>query len=137
MNRDDLIKALGNAYAEKKEEEDQSMVVSATAGEKDVLRLLTNDDDTSRKNLFEKHPDAVAVNQLAEALANTRTHDISIISQELMMKFDRAIEQNDEAKISEIVAKCKEMYFKLQRTDKNSPSCALIYMMIKDTVKKF
>lgn len=137
MNRDDLIKALGSAYAEKKDDEDQSMVVSAVAGEKDVLRLVTSDDDTSRKNLFEKHPDAVAVNQLAEVLASTRTNDIAIISQELLMKFDRAVEQNDEAKISEIVAKCKEMYFQLQRTDKNSPSCALIYMMIKDTVKKF
>lgn len=136
MNRDDLIKALGSAYAEKKEEEDQSTVVSAVAGEKDVLRLLTNDDDTSRKNLYENHPDAMAINQLADALESTHTHDITTIGQELLMKFDHTIEQNDEAKISEMVEKCKEMYIRLQRTDKNSPECALIYMMISDMVKQ-
>lgn len=136
MNRDDLIKALGNAYAGKKEDEDQSTVVSAVAGEKDVLRLLTNDDDTSRKNLYEKHPDAMVINQLADALADTHTNDISLIGRDLIMKFDHAVEQNDEAKISEMVEKCKEMYIKLQRTDKHSPECALIYMMISNMVKQ-
>lgn len=136
MDRDDLIKALGNAYAEKKEETDSNMIVSAVAGDKDVLRLLTKDDKSSQKNLYQNHPDVLVVNQLADELANAGKNDVSLIGRELIIKFNRAVADNDEKKITEIVEKSKEIYKRLQRTDKNSPECALVYMMVSDTIKK-
>lgn len=136
MDRDDLIKALGNAYADKKEETDPSKIVSAVAGEKDVLRLLTKNDKSSQKNLYQNHPDVVVINQLADELASANKNDVSLIGRELIIKFNRAVEANDEKKITEIVEKSKELYKRLQRTDRSSPECALIYMMISDTIKK-
>lgn len=136
MDRDDLIKALGDAYSDKKEEIDPSMIVSAVAGEKDVLRLLTKNDKSSQKNLYQNHPDVLVVNQLADELASAGKNDVSLIGRELTIKFNRAVEDNDEKRITEIVEKSKEMYKRLQRTDRSSPECALIYMMISDTVKK-
>lgn len=136
MDRNDLIKALGNAFTEKKESDSNSTIVSATAGEKDVLRLLTNLDNESERHLHQNHPDAPMVANLAEELAASGQGNIEIVGRELMLKFNDAIANNDEAKITDIIATSRSYFLKLRSLSKHSPERALIYMTIIDKIKQ-
>lgn len=135
MNRDDLIKELGNAFAEP-EEEGKSKVVSAVAGEKDVLRLITNYDTSSERTLYQNHPDVYMVENLVNELAASGQTDIDIVGRELIVKFNQAVQDNNETKITEIIAECKHQYLRLQSVGKHSPERALIYLTIVDNIKK-
>lgn len=136
MDRNDLIKALGNAFTEPKAGDDSRTVESATAGEKDVLRLLTNYENTSEKNLYQNHPEAHMVSQLVNVLVSSGKNDVAIVGRELIVKFNQAVTNNDEAKIAEIVATCSESYYSLQRFSNNSPEKALLYMTVIDKIKQ-
>lgn len=135
MDRNDLIKALGTAFAESKDDPSKSTIVSATAGEKDVLRLLTNDDNSSEKNLFLNHPDAHMVQNLVMELSRSRQSDIEIVGRELIVKFNEAVSSNNESKITSIIATCKDCFAKLQSVRHNSPEQALVYMTVIDKIK--
>lgn len=137
MDRNDLIRALGNAFTEPpKGDESTSTIVSAAAGEKDVLRLLTNYDNASERHLHENHPDVPMVGNLVEELAASGQGNVEIVGRELMIKFNNAIANNDEAKIADIVATCRTYFLKLRSLSKNSPERALLYMTIIDKIKK-
>lgn len=136
MDRNDLIKALGNAFLDPdKDDSSKSKVVSAVAGESDVLRLVTNHANQSERRLHENHPDAHMVTNLVSELSLSRRSDIEIVGRELMVKFNQAIENNDEPRIAEIVAVCKDLFYKLHNVSPSSPEKALIYMMVIDKIK--
>ena len=136
MNRDDLIKALGSAFSEPEKEEDQSKVISAVAGEKDVLRLLTNYDHSSERTLYQNHPDVHMVEHLVNELSDSGQADVAIVGRELIVKFNQAVQNNDEARITNIIAECKHHVLRLQVMDKRSPERALVYLTIIDAIKK-
>ncbi len=136
MNRDDLIKALGNAFTEPANDDEKSKVVSAVAGEKDVLRLLTNYDNSSERTLYQNHPDVHMVETLVNELAASGQSDIEIVGRELIIKFNQAVQSNNEARITEIIAECKHQCLRLQSVDRNSPQKALMYLTVIDSIRK-
>ena len=136
MNRDDLIKALGNAFADPVEDDEKSKVVSAVAGEKDVLRLLTNYDNSSERTLYQNHPDVHMVENLVNELSYSGQSDVEIVGRELIVKFNQAVQNNDESKITAIIAECKHHYLRLQAIDKRSPEKALAYLVAIDAIRK-
>ena len=136
MNRDDLIKALGNAFTEPEDNDETSKVVSAVAGEKDVLRLITNYDNSSERTLYQNHPDVHMVEHLVDELENSGQSDVAIVGRELIVKFNQALKDNNESKITEIIAECKHHYLRLQVINKHSPERALAYLMIVDAIRK-
>jgi len=136
MDRNDLIKALGSAFAESKDDPSKSTIVSATAGEKDVLRLLTNQDNISEKNLYQNHPDAHMVQNLVLELSRSRQSDIEIVGRELIVKFNQAVANNDEPKITSIISICKECFTRLQTVGHSSPEKALVYLTVIDKIKQ-
>lgn len=139
MDRSDLIRALGNAFTPPKkedEEEAKSKVISASAGEKDVLRLLNKSEFSSEKNLHQNHPDARLVTSLIDELSLSGQSNIEIVGRELFLKFQEAVSNNDEDKITQIIETCKNCYFKLQSVNRNSPERALFYMATIDEIKK-
>ncbi len=138
LGRDDLIKALGDAFKAPKADDprDNIKVVSAVAGEKDVLRLVTNYNNASKKSLHTNHPDVVFVSKLVDEMANSKKSDIEIASRDLIVKFNKAVDNNDEEKISSIVKICKAHYMRLQSVSVISQERALVYMVILDAIKK-
>lgn len=136
MNRDDLIHALGNAFMETEKDAEKSKVVSAVAGEKDVLRLLTNYDTSSERTLYQNHPDVHMVEHLVNELAASGQGDIEIVGRELILKFNQAVQDNDETAITNIIAECKHQYMRLQSVSKTSPQRALMYLTVIDAIKK-
>ena len=138
LGRDDLIKALGDAFKEPKKEDprDNIKVVSAVAGEKDVLRLVTNYSNTSKKSLHTNHPDVVFVSKLIDEMASSKKSNIEIASRDLIVKFNKAVDNNDEEKITSIVKICKEHFMRLQSISVASQERALAYMLILDAIKK-
>ena len=140
LGRDDLIKALGAAYAnptaKETNERESIKIESAIAGDKDVLRLVTNYDNSSKKNLNQNHPDVFVVSRLVDELAASGQGNIEIMSRELILKFNKAVESNDEDKITEIIATCKKHYLRLQSIGQHSPERALAYMVVIEDIKK-
>ncbi len=140
MGRDDLIKALGDAFAKPEPKEDHSRdhikVESAVAGEKSVLRLVTNYNNTSKKSLHTNHPDVVFVSKLVDEMASSKQSNIEIMSRDLIVKFNKAVNDNDEEKIASIIKTCKLHYMRLQSISVYSQERALAYMMIIDSIKK-
>lgn len=137
MDRNDLIKALSSAFTEPQTEkaEMRSTVTSAVAGEKDVLRLITNADQNTRFNLLQNHPETFYVSNIVEELQKSGKSDIDIVSRELITKFNNAVDAGDDAKIDAIIQKCKELFFKLRVIDVNSPERALANLLAVDAIK--
>lgn len=140
MGRDDLIKALGSAFAkpEPKEKDSRSdiKIESAVAGEKSVLRLVTNYNNASKKSLHTNHPDVVFVSKIVDEMASTGQSNIEIMSRDLIVKFNKAVDENDEQKITSIIKICKDNFMRLQGMGKFSQERALVYMVIIDAIKK-
>jgi len=139
LGRDDLIKALGDAFAKPQKEESERSdikIESAVAGEKSVLRLVTNYNNASKKSLHTNHPDVGFVSKLVEEMAASGQSNIEIMSRDLIVKFNKAVDDNDEKKITEIVATCKQNFLRLQSISKTSQERALAYMVIIDAIKK-
>lgn len=139
MDRNDLIKALGNAFESPKEEPStpSSHVESANVGEKDVLRLLTDyQSKGAMYDLHTKHPDVYMVDKLVNELASSGQSDIEIVGRELILKFNTAVENNDDDKISSIISECKDCCLRLQTIDRNSPEKMLAYLMVIERIKK-
>ena len=139
MDRNDLIKALGNAFEAlkpKEEESSGSTVESAVAGEKDVLRLITNSDKTAKITLYSEFPEVSFVESLVNELQKSGQSDIEIVSRELILKFNNAVEANDKAKIQAVIDVCKEHFVRMQTISPSSPERALAYMMAINAIKK-
>ena len=81
MDRNDLIRALGGAFAEPQKEEDtsRSIVKTAVAGEKDVLRLFTSKDQEFQKYFYQNHPETTYVNNLVDELGKSGQKDLESI----------------------------------------------------------
>ena len=137
MDRNDLIKALGSAFTEPKKEADtsKSIVETAVAGEKDVLRLFTSKDKEFQKNFYQNHPEATCVGNLVDELAKSGQKDIEIVGRELTVKFQKAVDEMDEAKISQIISTSKEMLLQLSHFPLGSQQRALGFMMVMDKIK--
>lgn len=140
LGRDDLIKALGDAFAKPEpaanDPRGDIKIESAVAGEKSVLRLVTNYNNASKKSLHTNHPDVVFVSKLVDDMASTGQSNIEIMSRELIIKFNKAVDENNEPKITSIIKVCKENYLRLQSMGKLSQERALVYMVIIDAIKK-
>ena len=137
MDRNDLIRALGGAFAEPQKEEDtsRSIVKTAVAGEKDVLRLFTSKDQEFQKYFYQNHPEATYVNNLVDELAKSGQKNIEIVGRELMVKFQKAVDEMDEARISQITNASKEMFLQLSSYPLGSQQKALGFMMVMDKIK--
>lgn len=115
----------------------QVTVESANVGEKDVLRLLTDyQSKGAMYDLHTKHPDVYMVDKLVNELASSGQSDIEIVGRELILKFNTAVENNDDDKISSIISECKDCCLRLQTIDKNSPEKMLAYLMVIERIKK-
>ena len=55
---------------------------------------------------------------------------------ELILKFNTAVENNNDDKISSIISECKDCCLRLQTIDKNSPEKMLAYLMVIERIKK-
>lgn len=141
MDRDDLIKALGQAFDdpadEKTPEEPTSVVESAVAGERDVLRLITSYNSDHKMDVMIKYPEVYIVSKLVDELTQSGRSDIEIVGRELILKFNNAVEENNDAKIVEIIQGCKVIYTTLQNFPIGSQERALGYMMAVDKIKAF
>lgn len=137
MDRNQLINALSSAFAkpEPEKEEIHSTVTTGVAGEKDVLRLITSEDSTRRFELQEKHPEAYCVANFVEELQRCGKSDIDIVARELILKFNKAVEEGNDDKIEEIIQKCKELFFRMRVIDLNSPERALANLIAVDAIK--
>lgn len=137
MDRNDLIKALSNAFAEPEPEKPElrSTVQSAVAGEKDVLRLITNADQNTKFELLQNHPETYYVSNLVDELQKCGQSDIDIVARELITKFNAAVDAKDDNKIEAIIAKCKELFFRIRVIDVNSPERALANLLAVDAIK--
>lgn len=140
LGRDDLIKALGDAFAKPAPKDtdprNDIKIESAVAGEKSVLRLVTNYNNASKKSLHTNHPDVGFVSRLVDEMAASGQANIEIMSRELIVKFNAAVENNDEAKITSIIQICKQNYMRLQSLGRASSERALAFMVILDAIKK-
>lgn len=140
MGRDDLIKALGDAFSKPAEKNDDPRnnikIESAVAGEKSVLRLVTNYNNNSKKSLHTNHPEVVYVSKLVDAMASSGQSNIEIMSRDLIVKFNKAVDNNDEEKIASIIKTCKGLFMRLQSVGLQSQERALVFMLILDSIKK-
>lgn len=136
MSRESLIMHLSNAFSNKEETESHSTVIEAVAGERDVLRLLTNYDNSSEKMLHQNHPDVHMVELLIEDMTTCGLKEIEIVGRELIVKFNDAVKTNNEPKITEIVSACKNVYLRMRGVPSTSMEKMMHYMVAVDTVKK-
>lgn len=135
MSKESLIMRLSNAFVQE-EKESHSTVISAVAGEQDVLRLLTNYDNSSEKMLHQNHPDVRMVELLIDDMTTCGLKEIEIVGRELIVKFNTAVKTNNEPKITEIVAACRNVYLNMRGVPATSMEKMMHYMVAVDTVKK-
>ena len=140
LGREDLIKALGDAFSKPVEPENDPRknikIESAVAGEKSVLRLVTNYNNASKKSLHTNHPDVVFVSKLVDEMANSGYSNIEVMSRELIIKLNKAVDESNEEKITSIIKTCKDNYLRLQSIGRFSQERALVYMLVIDEIKK-
>lgn len=110
MDRDNLIKALGDAFH------------------------TTSHSSTDTAQMPE-HPDAYVINNLATALAHSGKKDIEIVGRELLAKFRSAADANDSDRVEYIISVAKELFYRIESIPSESPNKAMAYMMAIDRIK--
>jgi len=137
MDRNELIKALGAAFSEEKDEnKNRVQVESAVAGEKSVLRVTEIRDNNPRFELMHSHPEAYVVDNLISELLNCGDRDAERSGRSLQQKFEAMVQAKQTDRIHAVIRESRELLAKLQsaRAQGQTPQRALVYMLIADRV---
>lgn len=139
MDRESLINALSNAFqkTEPEKEDIRSTVTTGVAGEKDVLRLFTNQNKSTHANLTAQYPEVYFVANFVEELQRCGQSDIDVVAREMITKFNKAVDENDDAKIRQMIEKSKELFYQLHVIDLSSPERAIANLLAVDAIKAF
>lgn len=111
MDRNELIKALGNAFH------------STSAQTTDIDQMP-------------EHPDAYVIKNLATSLAQSDKKDVEIVGRELLAKFNDAVESNDNDRVEYIISVAKELFYRIESVPAEAPNKAMVYMMAIDRIKE-
>lgn len=109
MDRNDLIKALGDAF-----------------------HKTTKQADTEQ---LPDHPDAYVIKNLATSLAQSDKKDVEIVGRELLAKFNEAVEKRDSSRVDYIISVSKELFYRIESVPAESPNRAVVYMTAIDRIK--
>lgn len=133
MERSELIKALGNAFAGEKQSE-TTQIENATAGDKTVLRLTKTDNDAFYNNMRRKYNDFGAIDMTISLLMRSGDHDGEQAGIYWKAAYAACINNEDEERLARLITNGQEVIKRLTGTASHTPQRALVYMFAKEAI---
>ncbi len=136
--KEDLIKALGNAFEAKNGTNDDSarLVTESTRcdGHNYASLIKLHDREDFEQKAYAEHEDSYMIKDIINCLREERGAEYSAAAEALSRKFLNAVECNDEGRVKMLTDSAREFSLKLRCTSKGSPQRAVVLLYIANQI---
>ncbi len=132
--KEDLIKALGNAFDPKDGANESSVRVVTEStrcdGHNYASLVKLHDREDFERQAYAENADAYMIKDIINYLKEERGAEYSAAADQLSKKFLNAVENKDEIRIKMLTDSAREFSLKLRCTSKGSPQRAVVLLYI-------
>ncbi len=136
--KEDLIKALGNAFDTKEgsPEQTERLVTESTRcdGHNYASLVKLHDREDFEQQAYAEHQDSYMIKDVINCLKEERGVEYSNAADALSRKFLNAVEIKDEARVKMLTETAREFTLKLRCTSKGSPQRAVVLLYIANQI---
>ena len=136
--KEDLIKALGNAFDTKQgsPEQTERLVTESTRcdGHNYASLVKLHDREDFEQQAYAEHQDSYMIKDVINCLKEERGVEYSNAADALSRKFLNAVEIKDEARVKMLTETAREFTLKLRCTSKGSPQRAVVLLYIANQI---
>ena len=136
--KEDLIKALGNAFDTKEASPEQTerLVTESTRcdGHNYASLVKLHDREDFEQQAYAEHQDSYMIKDVINCLKEERGVEYSNAADALSRKFLNAVEIKDEARVKMLTETAREFTLKLRCTSKGSPQRAVVLLYIANQI---
>lgn len=136
--KEDLIKALGNAFDTKEgsPEQTERLVTESTRcdGHNYASLVKLHDREDFEQQAYAEHQDSYMIKDVINCLREERGVEYSNAADALSRKFLNAVEIKDEARVKMLTETAREFTLKLRCTSKGSPQRAVVLLYIANQI---
>ena len=136
--KEDLIKALGNAFDTKEgsPEQTERLVTESTRcdGHNYASLVKLHDREDFEQQAYAEHQDSYMIRDVINCLKEERGVEYSNAADALSRKFLNTVEIKDEARVKMLTETAREFTLKLRCTSKGSPQRAVVLLYIANQI---
>ncbi|MCR5829339.1 MAG: hypothetical protein K6F93_03205 [Lachnospiraceae bacterium] len=138
ISKEDIIKALGNAFESKEGTTDSTerLVTESTRcdGHNYASLIKLHDREDFEKQAYAEHQDSYMIKDIINCLKEERGAQYSEAADTLSRKFLNAVECKDEMRVKTLTESARDFSLKLRCTSKGSPQRSVVLLYIANQI---